>query len=89
MARDAAGVFTGAEDKLWSETVLARLTDRWPDRYTGWTPTSLAAALKPYGVQPVQVWATDPTTGTERNRRGYTRTALTQAITTDSDQNGG
>jgi S-DNA-T family DNA segregation ATPase FtsK/SpoIIIE len=87
VARDAAGVFTGAEDKLWSETVLARLVDRWPDRYTGWTPTSLAAALKPYGVRPEQVWATDPNTGAERNRRGYTRTALTHATTTERNQN--
>jgi DNA segregation ATPase FtsK/SpoIIIE, S-DNA-T family len=60
VVRDAAGVFTHAEDKLWSETVLARLTARWPDRYTGWTPNSLAAALKPHGVRPEQIWATDP-----------------------------
>jgi DNA segregation ATPase FtsK/SpoIIIE, S-DNA-T family len=89
VARDAVGVFTRVEDKLWSETVLARLADRWPDRYTGWTPTGLAAALKPYGVHPIQVWATDPDTGAERNRRGYTLTALTHATTTQSNQNGG
>jgi S-DNA-T family DNA segregation ATPase FtsK/SpoIIIE len=82
VAHDAASVFTHAEDKLWSETVLARLTERWPDRYAGWTPTGLAAALKPYGVHPVQVWATDPATGTERNRRGYTHATLTHATTT-------
>jgi S-DNA-T family DNA segregation ATPase FtsK/SpoIIIE len=62
-------------------TILARLAQRWPDRYAGWTPTGLAAALKPYGVHPVQVWATDPTTGTERNRRGYTLATLTHATT--------
>jgi DNA segregation ATPase FtsK/SpoIIIE, S-DNA-T family len=89
VVRDAAGVFTHAEDKLWSEIVLARLTERWPDRYTGWTPTSLAAALKPHGVRPEQVWATDPGTGAERNRRGYTLTALTHAITTERNENEG
>jgi S-DNA-T family DNA segregation ATPase FtsK/SpoIIIE len=86
VARDAASVFTHAEDKLWSETILTRLTEQWPDRYTGWTPTGLATALKPHGVHPVQVWATDPNTGTERNRRGYTLATLTHATTTKSDQ---
>jgi DNA segregation ATPase FtsK/SpoIIIE, S-DNA-T family len=57
VARDAVVVFTRAEDKLWSEIVLARLAQRWPDRYGGWTPTSLAAALKPCGVSaPGPVW---------------------------------
>jgi DNA segregation ATPase FtsK/SpoIIIE, S-DNA-T family len=83
--QDVAGVFTGAEDKLWSEVVLARLAEQWPDRYQGWTPTTLAAALKPYGVRPEQVWATDPDTGEERNRRGYTLTTLTTALSTDSN----
>jgi len=85
--QDAAGVFTRTEDKLWSEVILARLADRWPDRYQGWTPNGLAAALKPYGVRPEQVWATDPDTGDERNRRGYTLIALTTAhISTQSNQ---
>lgn len=82
---DAASVFTRAEDKLWSDTILARLAERWPDRYAGWTPTSLAAALKPHSITPGQVWATDPATGEERNRRGYTLEALTTAISTESD----
>jgi hypothetical protein len=35
-------------------------------------------------------WATDPTTGTERNRRGYTLATLTHATTTtERDQDGG
>lgn len=83
---DVAGVFTRAEDKLWSETILARLAQQWPDRYHGWTPNGLAAALKPHGVHPVQVWATDPDTGDERNRRGYTLDTLTRAISTDSNE---
>jgi DNA segregation ATPase FtsK/SpoIIIE, S-DNA-T family len=79
---DVAGVFTRTEDKLWSETILARLAQQWPDRYHDWTPNGLAAALKPHGVHPVQVWAADPNTGDERNRRGYT---LTTALTTESN----
>jgi DNA segregation ATPase FtsK/SpoIIIE, S-DNA-T family len=85
VAQDAAGVFTRTEDKLWSETILARLAEQWPDRYAGWTPNTLAAALKPHGVRPEQVWAPDGD-GVERNRRGYTLTALTTAASsTESD----
>jgi hypothetical protein len=64
--------------------VLARLIARWPDRYTRLDPKP---ALKPSGVHPEQVWATDLDTGAERNRRGYTLTALTQATTTKRNQN--
>jgi hypothetical protein len=49
VVRDAAGVFTHAEDKLWSEIVLARLIDRWPDRYTGWTRPAGRRAQAPRG----------------------------------------
>jgi S-DNA-T family DNA segregation ATPase FtsK/SpoIIIE len=85
VAQDTAGVFTRAEDKLWSETILARLAARWPDRYTGWSANTLAAALKPHGVRPEQVWAVDED-GAERNRRGYTLTTLTAVVmSTQSD----
>ena len=72
-------MFGPDEDRLWSETIAARLAEQWPTTYTGTTPASLAASLKPYGLAPTQVWGTDPDTGEQRNRRGYFRDAVTTA----------
>ncbi len=76
---DVAAVFDPGEDRLWSDVITARLAERWPTAYTGATPASLAAALRPYGLAPAQVWATDPDTGEARNRRGYHRDAIADA----------
>lgn len=76
---DIGAVFGPDEDRLWSETIAARLAEQWPTTYTGTTPASLAASLKPYGLAPTQVWGTDPTSGESRNRRGYLRDAVTSA----------
>jgi S-DNA-T family DNA segregation ATPase FtsK/SpoIIIE len=75
---DIAAVFGPDEDRLWSETIAARLAEQWPTTYQGTTPASLAASLKPYGLAPAQVWGTDET-GEARNRRGYLRDAVTSA----------
>ncbi len=56
---------------MWSETIAARLAQQWP--------TTLAATLKPYGLTPTQVWATDPESGESRNRRGYLRDTVSTA----------
>lgn len=76
---DAIAVFERGEDKLWSETIVARLAELRPGQYRGWTAQNLATALKPKGVKPKQVWSTDPATGKGANRNGYTRDALTTA----------
>jgi DNA segregation ATPase FtsK/SpoIIIE, S-DNA-T family len=76
---DIATVFGPDEDRLWSETIAARLAQQWPTTYQGTTPAGLAATLKPYGLTPTQVWATDPETGESRNRRGYLREAVSTA----------
>lgn len=76
---DIAAVFGPDEDRLWSDTIAARLAEQWPTTYQGSTPASLAATLKPYGLTPSQVWAADPATGESRNRRGYLRDAVTTA----------
>jgi S-DNA-T family DNA segregation ATPase FtsK/SpoIIIE len=76
---DVAAVFAPGEDRLWSDVIAARLAELWPTTYVGTTPATLAAALKPYGLAPAQVWATDPDTGEARNRRGYLREAITTA----------
>lgn len=79
---DALTVFQRGEDKLWSEIIVSRLAELRPPQYGNWTPANLATALKPYGVKPRQVWATDPATGKGSNRNGYTRDALTEARNT-------
>lgn len=76
---EVAGVFGPDEDRLWSEVVLARLTAADREHYQGWSAHALAAALKPYGVTPVQV-AMRADDGTDRNRRGYRLDALRAAL---------
>lgn len=63
----------GDAAKLHSDVCCARLADRWPDRYAGWTPEQLAGALKLDDVRPKrQVWA-ETLDGESRNRAGYLR----------------
>ncbi|WP_020664081.1 FtsK/SpoIIIE domain-containing protein [Amycolatopsis benzoatilytica] len=76
---DAVAVFGRGEDKLWSDVIVGRLAELRPNQYGGWTAQNLATALKPHGVKPKQVWATDPETGRGANRNGYTRDALADA----------
>ncbi|WP_215548655.1 cell division protein FtsK [Amycolatopsis sp. CA-230715] len=76
---DTIAVFARGEDKLWSDVIVSRLAELRPTQYGNWTPANLATALKPHGVKPKQVWATDPETGKGSNRNGYTRDALTTA----------
>ncbi len=77
---DVAAVLVGGEDKVWSETLVARLAGLRPDQYKGWEPAQLAGALAPYGVKTVQVWGKDEDTGVGANRRGITRNDLDRAI---------
>ncbi|MGI8815340.1 MAG: FtsK/SpoIIIE domain-containing protein [Pseudonocardia sp.] len=74
---DLAVVIT--EDRLWSEVILSRLAEQWPSVYAEWTKTALAAALKPYGVKPQDVWGTTDT-GASTTRRGYHRAELVEAL---------
>lgn len=76
---DALAVFARGEDKLWSEVIVSRLADLRPNQYGNWTAANLATALKPHGVKPRQVWATDPETSKGSNRNGYTRETLINA----------
>jgi DNA segregation ATPase FtsK/SpoIIIE, S-DNA-T family len=76
---DLAVAFAGGEDRLWSETILERLAEQWPSVYGEWTKTSLAAALKPYGVKPGDVWGTTAD-GQSTTRRGYLRADIVTAL---------
>ena len=80
-----AATFQPSEDRLWSETIITRLATTDPDTYHGWTPHALAAALRPYGPEPRQIWATT-TDGHRTNRRGYTRNTITTAQSARLDQ---
>src|ERR671936_1356030 len=72
-------VFGAGEARLWSETIVARLAERDPDRFDGWTPTDPANALRPYGVSTAQVWG-QTADGEGANRRGVTREAVLDAL---------
>lgn len=65
------------EEKLHSDVLCERLAGRW-NRYAGWKPEQLAAALKPLGVQTRQVH-TMGTDGGLANRRGVHRSDLLKA----------
>lgn len=72
---DLVVIFAQCEvTKLSSERVLELLAVLRPEVYGGWTPEALAAALRPYGVTPGQVW-TD-----QGNRKGYRLEAVTDAL---------
>jgi S-DNA-T family DNA segregation ATPase FtsK/SpoIIIE len=48
-------VLAPGEEKVWSETLLERMRERWPERYDGWSTTQLALALKPYDIATKQI----------------------------------
>lgn len=79
--RDDVLTAFGDDTKLWTSTLLDRLATLRPEVYSQWTAEQLAAALRPFGATPRQVWATGPD-GTAANRKGYLRDALA------SDQQG-
>jgi DNA segregation ATPase FtsK/SpoIIIE, S-DNA-T family len=76
---DVLDVFEPGEDRVWSETLCARLADQWPDVYDGWDPTALANALRAFGVDTAQVWGRTPA-GEGANRRGVARQGVLDAI---------
>jgi S-DNA-T family DNA segregation ATPase FtsK/SpoIIIE len=77
---DILTVVPATEAKVWTETVLDRLTGLRPDVYAGMTRDQLTAALRPYGITTGQVWGTDPATGKGANRRGIERQHITEAV---------
>lgn len=83
---DVATVIRPGEGKVWSEIVADRLAALRPQTYGTWATqparakaVQVAAALKPYGVTTVQVWATGPN-GESGNRRGLVRADVLAAI---------
>lgn len=68
------------EAKVWTETVLDRLTGLRPAVYAGMTREQVTAALKAAGIPTGQVWGTDPATGKGANRRGIERVHIANTV---------
>ncbi|GAA5115976.1 FtsK/SpoIIIE domain-containing protein [Haloechinothrix salitolerans] len=73
---DVAAVLRPGETKVWSETIVDRLAELRPEVYGEWATqdprgkaNQLAAALKPFGVDTMQVHGKLPD-GRTANRRG-------------------
>ncbi len=73
---DVLRVAAGAE-RMWTSELLERLVGLRPEVYGGWTPAQLAAALRPAGALPQQVWGQTPD-GTGTNRNGYVLAEITR-----------
>lgn len=69
----------GVDEQAHSDVLCSRLAQRWPDRYGGWKPAQLAAALKPHRVATRQVWA-DGLDGARANRRGVVAAELLASL---------
>jgi len=67
----------GREDRLWTEDLLARLTEHDPVTYGGWDAEALSAVLRRFGITPTQIWRQG------RNRRGYLRADIARALGQD------
>ncbi|MCU1685311.1 MAG: cell division protein FtsK/SpoIIIE [Amycolatopsis sp.] len=80
VADDVRAVFAGPEERLWGSTILERLAVYRPQVYGSWGADQLAAALKPFGIRPEQVWGTTDE-GKGANRNGYAIESLARALT--------
>lgn len=73
---DVLRVAAGAE-RMWTNELLERLGGLRPEVYGAWTPAQLAAAMRPAGALPQQVWGQLPD-GTGANRNGYVLAEITR-----------
>ncbi|MGA4881637.1 cell division protein FtsK [Streptomyces lydicamycinicus] len=78
LLRDLLGVVPVEEAKVWNETVVARLAELRPEVYGEWAAEQLTAALKPYGIETVQIGRR--INGKVVNRRGIERAHITAAV---------
>jgi S-DNA-T family DNA segregation ATPase FtsK/SpoIIIE len=67
----------GADERLWTDDVLARLAAHDPQLYSGWDAEVLSAVLRRFGITPTQIWHQG------RNRRGYLRADIARAVGDD------
>ncbi|KIZ13702.1 cell division protein FtsK [Streptomyces natalensis] len=78
LLRDLLGVIPAEEAKVWNETVVARLAELRPEVYGEWAAEQLTTALKPYGIETVQIGRR--INGKVVNRRGIERAHITAAV---------
>lgn len=76
---DILAVVPAGEGKVWSEVVVTRLAELRPQIYGGWESDQLAAALKPHGIDTVQI--SRRIDGKQINRRGIDRDRITELVT--------
>ncbi len=76
---DVLAVVGAGETKVWSETVIDRLAELRPETYGGWEPEQLAGALRPHGIDTVQI--SRRIDGRQVNRRGIDRATIAAAVT--------
>jgi len=81
---DILAVVPAGEHKVWSEVVVERLAELRPEVYDGWGAEQLAAALKPHGVDTVQIGRRID--GRTVNRRGVDRADIAR-VHTQRDRN--
>jgi DNA segregation ATPase FtsK/SpoIIIE, S-DNA-T family len=70
---------TAGEERIWSETIAARLAELRPDFYRGWDAAAVGDALRVRGIEPAQQWG-QTADGQGANRRGVTRQQIADAI---------
>ncbi len=75
---DIVAVTPMPEGKVWSETITARLAALRPEVYNGWNAEQLAVALKPLGIETIQI--NRRIEGKVVNRRGIDRAQITAAV---------
>ncbi|WP_398857363.1 MULTISPECIES: P-loop NTPase family protein [Streptomyces] len=78
LLRDILAVVPANEPKVWNETVVGRLEELRPDVYVGWAAEQLTAALKPFGIETVQIGRR--LNGKVVNRRGIVRADIAETV---------
>jgi S-DNA-T family DNA segregation ATPase FtsK/SpoIIIE len=78
-----SSIWPAAEDKTWCDDLAARLAVTYPGTYDGWTGEQVTAAVKPHGLNAIQIKRTID--GRQVNRRGLARTDLTAALADRDD----
>ncbi|MGW7514622.1 cell division protein FtsK [Streptomyces sp. NPDC054796] len=78
LLRDVLAVVPASEPKVWNELLAERLAELRPEVYEGWAAEQLSAALKPLGIDTVQIGRR--VNGKVVNRRGIVRAEIAAAV---------
>ncbi|MEV6984999.1 FtsK/SpoIIIE domain-containing protein [Sphaerisporangium sp. NPDC051017] len=75
---DILAVVAPGEGRVWSEVVVTRLGELRPGIYDGWEVETLAAMLKPHGIDTIQI--SRRIDGKQTNRRGIDRDRVAEVV---------